>query len=857
MNEDIGQETPPASKSKSLSPEHLAALKARGLRGDAIVAAGLYSITEGQLRAALGRDDVIGGAIAIPFAGTDLVRYRLDIQHKDADGTAAKYLTPSGATNRLCIPPLAASVLSDPQKPLLFTEGEFKAIAGCQAGIPTIGLVGVYGWLAEGRPVADLDNVDFTGRDVRLTFDSDAVNNGNVREALDRFASELNGRGALVSITYLPSGENGKKMGLDDFLLSHTADDVNKLEQATWRDAEGRYVHTFLTDDGVVEIVGVPKKDKMQIRASVRGGARPHFADVLSLASAQRRNQVTKAIVEHFALSDPAQILEGLQNFAQSIDARVRFDRAVETGLPTTAPADPFEGLGDIDLRRAKDFLALPARAKFEEFSADMNQLGLEGEYANAFVLFLANTSRICRRPVSVIVRGVASSGKTHLVDTIFGLLPDCCGEMYSSYTEASLSYRSKENPQAFKHRCIYRTEREKLVDGQEDAGSHVFRDLADRGISRRAISVENQTTKMRESCDLVIHGPICFLETTTNNSILDEDLSRTIAIDTDDSDAQTRRVVARAARDAATPDPTREERRDAIRRKYKAVHAIMEGTYLDENRDTHVPDIIIPYAECITPRGRVLPPATRRLFNRLMELIGVIALLDHDGTSGAREISATMEHFELARQLLELSAQQAIGTPDKELIDAYNKLREGLSTVAPDRAEDSSGTAKCFSLRHAKAVLELSDSTARRRLEGLEKLDLVERLSGGHAGKAVRYALTTSDPVTSDSVFPSVDEVQVVNMRDEVKRSSELTINPVVAPHHIDLVRFDEVEENASVYASPIQTSPNDGDEVRNGNDSVIPGHKAILEEPRHLATEIEGAANAQVDLRDAKAWE
>ena len=63
--------------------------------------------------------------------------------------------------------------------PLVITEGEKKAIAGCVRGLPVIGVAGVWNWrqtldTGEKLVLSALDQIAWKGRSVELVPDSDA-----------------------------------------------------------------------------------------------------------------------------------------------------------------------------------------------------------------------------------------------------------------------------------------------------------------------------------------------------------------------------------------------------------------------------------------------------------------------------------------------------------------------------------------------------------------------------------------------------------------------------------------------------------------------------------------------------------
>lgn len=122
---------------------------------------------------------------------------------------------------------LDRQLLTDPSTPLWLTEGEKKASKAGQEGLPCLALPGVWSFKTrdvEGKsgPIPDLDAVTWRGRTVYVVFDSDLAQNPSVKLAEFRLGQELRRRGARVLAVRLPAGSNGEKVGLDDFLLTHS-----------------------------------------------------------------------------------------------------------------------------------------------------------------------------------------------------------------------------------------------------------------------------------------------------------------------------------------------------------------------------------------------------------------------------------------------------------------------------------------------------------------------------------------------------------------------------------------------------------------------------------------------------------
>lgn len=139
-------------------------------------------------------------------------------------GKLIRYMSPPGASPELYLPPLNdrpfEAIFDDVTTPLVIAEGEKKAAAGCLNGIPTIGIAGVWNWRSGGRPIAQLLEVNWLGRDAYICFDSpDLQANEQVAHAADALANHLRALGARVRFIILPTGDDGAKVGLDDYLM--------------------------------------------------------------------------------------------------------------------------------------------------------------------------------------------------------------------------------------------------------------------------------------------------------------------------------------------------------------------------------------------------------------------------------------------------------------------------------------------------------------------------------------------------------------------------------------------------------------------------------------------------------------
>jgi len=114
------------------------------------------------------------------------------------------------------------TVFADPTYPIVFTEGEKKALALAVNGVAAIGLGGVYNFMDDGRFLELLEDIRWSTRSAIILFDSDRAKNPNIRVAEDRLASEISlKRGGEVFLVSLPDDLDGSKQGVDDFIVAH------------------------------------------------------------------------------------------------------------------------------------------------------------------------------------------------------------------------------------------------------------------------------------------------------------------------------------------------------------------------------------------------------------------------------------------------------------------------------------------------------------------------------------------------------------------------------------------------------------------------------------------------------------
>jgi uncharacterized protein DUF3854 len=196
----------------ALHPEHRADLRKSGLTDETIRLQRIRSVPPATIGRLLGFDlPSIRSAMLIPFpdpAGGLMNHIRIKIfpPLKDEDGHSIKYLQPKHSGVRLFFPLATLDRVLRADSPLWLVEGEKKALAVAQLGLPAVGFCGIEGWHAGGsrQLLADFAVLHLQDRVVELAIDGDVYTNPHVARAARRLADALRARGAQPRLVVLP-----------------------------------------------------------------------------------------------------------------------------------------------------------------------------------------------------------------------------------------------------------------------------------------------------------------------------------------------------------------------------------------------------------------------------------------------------------------------------------------------------------------------------------------------------------------------------------------------------------------------------------------------------------------------------
>lgn len=290
-----------------------------------------------------------------------------------------------------------------------------------------------------------------------------------------------------------------------------------------------------------------------------------------------------------------------------------------------------------------------------------LGDMGLVGEALNGLLLYLALTSRLLNNPISVIIKGGSSSGKSYLVKLILPLFPP---ETYIELTGLSpkaLIYLHED----FKHRFLIIYEVHGTRD--EDYTEYLIRTLLSENKIRYAV-VERNKFDGHETRVIEREGPTGLITTTTHPSIHDENETRLFSLGISETSDQTKNIKTKIASDYEEINckDFEDDLKDLLN-----LQRILEPL-----------QVRIPFAKTLAELTPDEPLRMRRDFQRILAVIEIVALLhqhsrDKHEYKGVIYIKARLEDYYIAKALLEGPLSLTLLNRYPQTIEIVNAVEE------------------------------------------------------------------------------------------------------------------------------------------------------------------------------------
>lgn len=196
-------------------------------------------------------------------------------------------------------------------------------------------------------------------------------------------------------------------------------------------------------------------------------------------------------------------------------------------------PKDEVPELSDDE--KAEAIAVLKAPNLTERILDDFARCGTVGERDNKLVGYLAMTSRKMPSPIAVVVQSSSAAGKSSLMDAVLAFCPDEEKQKYSAMTGQSLYYMKRD---ALRHKV--------LAIAEEEGAARAVLSLklvnSDGNLSI-AVPTKNPTTGVTETVTYSVDGPVMIFFTTTSCDVNEELMNRCLVLSVDEDRAQTRAI--------------------------------------------------------------------------------------------------------------------------------------------------------------------------------------------------------------------------------------------------------------------------------------------------------------------------
>lgn len=370
-------------------------------------------------------------------------------------------------------------------------------------------------------------------------------------------------------------------------------------------------------------------------------------------------------------------------------------ERFKERFQEALAKAEPWQSVADRVLKevRAKAWEECRELAEspniLARFAAELRALGVVGEEKVAGIIFLALVSRFLDRPVSVVVKGPSSAGKSYVALMVLVFFPDGAYYILTAMSERALAYSTEP----LMHRFLVLYE---AAGMKGDFASYLIRSLLSEGRVRYE-TVEKTPQGLRPRL-IEREGPTGLILTTTSVHLHPENETRMFSVTVTDTQEQTKAILRSLAED-----------RDETVKDLGNWHALQKWLELSDH------EVVIPYARALAEKIPPIAVRLRRDFKAVLNLIRASAIL-HQAKRERDDrgrIIATLDDYAMVRDLVAgfvaEGVEAAVSKTVRETVEAVVRLVGGkaegvtVNAVAAELKLDKSAAS-----RRVRAALEL-----------------------------------------------------------------------------------------------------------------------------------------------------
>ena len=366
------------------------------------------------------------------------------------------------------------------------------------------------------------------------------------------------------------------------------------------------------------------------------------------------------------------------------------------------------------------DFLSLPEL--MQNFDKLIETAGVVGEERTRKLLFVIASTYKMSDPLHALVQGSSGSGKSHLINIIGQCLPPEDVMSMTRVTSKSFYHYNKDE-------LVDKLMLIQDFDGLDEEAQYAFRELQSAG------NISSSTTYKDRSGNIistvkVVKSHFASMLATTKAEIYYDNMSRSVVIGVDESDAQTRKIIEHQNKRLAGLIDKREEQKakEFIQNCIRCIKPL---------------EVINPYADKI-----FLPfeaKMLRRLNSHYQGFVKQITLLHQYQRKKDEQgrLIAQPEDLKIACEILFDAIILKVDDLDSSLRQFFDRMKAFI------KSKENSQPDTGFTQREIRLGLNASKSQCFRYMEDLELLEYVQK-TGGYANRGFKYKIIFWDDMES-----------------------------------------------------------------------------------------------------------
>ncbi len=364
-----------------------------------------------------------------------------------------------------------------------------------------------------------------------------------------------------------------------------------------------------------------------------------------------------------------------------------------------------------------------------DTFATELLTRGFVGPVEAAKLIFLVLVSRRLKKPVSLVLRGLSSAGKSYTVESVLVFFPSSAYFSRSGMSDRALIF----SEESFQHRVLYIAEADAIAgDGMS---AYFLRTLISE--NKLVYEITEKVDDRHVTRVITKPGPVGTIITTTRLRLHPENETRMLALTVSDDPGLTRQIMRAIALkdDEADPEPP------------EPWHALQEWLELGgEQRVVDEDGFLLDVAEQIP----VVAVRLRRDFALVRSLVFAHAILHQASRTrdGRGRIVATLEDYAVVRDLIADVVAEGIGATIPE------DVRETVAAV--ETALSLNVLEETVKRADVEPHLGLDTRAAGRRLAQAVDAGFVVNTNPGR-GKTAQYKLGAAIPDDVD-VLPTAE---------------------------------------------------------------------------------------------------